>query len=45
MDEAVQQALDTRIKKDPAIQALMRGAQATVEEVEYLSDQEESDEH
>ena len=45
MDEAVQQALDTRIKKDPAIQALIRGTQATVEEVEYLSDQEDSDEH
>jgi len=45
LDEAVQQALDTRIKKDPAIQALIRGTQATVEEVEYLSDQEESDEH
>jgi DNA polymerase-3 subunit gamma/tau len=45
MDEAVQQALDTRIKKDPAIQALIRGTQATVEEVEYLSDQEDNDEH
>jgi DNA polymerase-3 subunit gamma/tau len=45
MDEAVQQALDARIQKDPVIQALIRGAQATVEEVEYLSDQEDSDEH
>jgi DNA polymerase-3 subunit gamma/tau len=45
VDEAAQKAMEESIKSDPAIRALQKNFQATLEEVEYLSNPAEEDDN